>query len=247
MTEKSYEASDAALVVKQYRDIRNRVREACERAGRPVDEVTLVGVTKTVDPFLINAVLDDGLNAIGENRVQEYLGKKEELHLDGVARYLIGHLQTNKVKAIVGQVDMIQSVDSVRLAKAIDKASADLGIVTPVLVEVNIGNEDSKSGIAAEEAEAFLREISEFSHISVQGMMTIPPISDSEAKKRQYFSKMRQLFIDIRSKNIDNISMSVLSMGMSDDFEIAIEEGSTMVRVGTAIFGRRQYAVKTEN
>ncbi len=242
MTEKSFEAYDLQAVVGQYRDICDRVKAACARVGRSSDEVTLVGVTKTVDPALINAVLDDGLKAIGENRVQEYLGKKDALHLDGAARYLIGHLQTNKVKAIVGQVDMIQSVDSLKLAKAIDKASADLGIVTPILVEVNIGNEASKSGVSAEETEALLRAIAAFSHISVQGLMTIPPISDSEAKKRQYFSKMHQLFIDIRSKNIDNISMSVLSMGMSDDFELAIEEGSTMVRVGTAIFGRRHYA-----
>ena len=243
MTEKLYGDCDTQAVVSQYRAIVQRVKAACDRAGRSHGEVTLVGVTKMVDPVLINAVLDDGLSAIGENRVQEYLGKKEALHLDGVRRYLIGHLQTNKVKAIVGQVDMIQSVDSVRLAKAIDKAAADLGMVMPILVEVNIGNEESKSGVAAEELEAMLREIADFSHISVQGLMTIPPISDSDAKKRQYFSKMHQLFIDIRSKNIDNISMSVLSMGMSDDFELAIEEGSTMVRVGTAIFGRRAYAL----
>ncbi len=245
MTEKLFADCDIAAVVSQYRDVCRRVKDACERVGRSPEEVILVGVTKTVDPVLINAVLDDGLTAIGENRVQEYLSKRDALHLDGVDRYLIGHLQTNKVKAIVGQVDMIQSVDSVRLAKAVDKAAADLGIVMPVLVEVNIGNEDSKSGVVAEETEALLREMANFPHISVQGLMTIPPISDSDAKKRQYFSKMRHLFIDIRSKNIDNISMSVLSMGMSDDFELAIEEGSTMVRVGTAIFGRRSYPVTT--
>ncbi len=243
MTEKSLTALDLECVVQNYRDVCAKIDAACARAGRHRDEVTLIGVTKTVDPALINAVLDDGLTAIGENRVQEYLGKCDELHLDGVKRYLIGHLQTNKVKAIVGKVDMIQSVDSVRLAAAIDKVSAEKGIVTPVLVEVNIGEEDSKSGVFEAEAEKMIREIAAFSHISVQGLMTIPPISSFEAKKREYFSKMRQLFIDIRSKNIDNISMNVLSMGMSDDYELAIEEGSTMVRVGTAIFGRRQYTV----
>ncbi len=241
MTEKSSTTYNLDRVVAQYREIEDRIAAACERAGRDRKEVTLIGVTKTVDADRINAVLDAGLCHIGENRVQEYLGKRDSLHLDGVSRHLIGHLQTNKVKAIVGEVDMIQSVDSVRLAHMIDSVSAQKGIVTPILVEVNIGQEESKSGVFASEAEQLLREIASFSHISVQGLMTIPPISDSEAKKRQYFSKMRELFIDIRGKNIDNISMNVLSMGMSDDFEIAVEEGSTMVRVGTAIFGHRQY------
>lgn len=241
MTERSYDERDLKQIAEQYEAIRERVREACRRAGRKENEVTLIGVTKTVDAPLINAALDAGLSAIGENRVQEYLGKRDLLHLDGVQRHLIGHLQTNKVRAIVGQVDMIQSVDSVRLAAAIDKASAQLGIVTPILAEINIGNEESKAGIDAMETERFLTEIAAFSNISVQGLMTIPPISDSEAKKRHYFSKMSQLFIDIRGKNIDNISMNILSMGMSDDFELAIEEGSTMVRVGTAMFGRRSY------
>ena len=241
MTERSYDERDFQQIAEQYAAIRDRVKEACRRAGRNENDVTLIGVTKTVDAPLINAALDAGLSAIGENRVQEYLGKKDMLHLDGVQRHLIGHLQTNKVRAIVGQVDMIQSVDSVRLAAAIDKASAQLGIVTPILAEINIGNEESKAGIDAAQTERFLTEIAGFSNISVQGLMTIPPISDSEAKKRHYFSKMSNLFIDIRTKNIDNISMNILSMGMSDDFELAIEEGSTMVRVGTAMFGRRLY------
>ncbi len=243
MTEKSYADKDFQTVVSQYLSIRERVETACAKAGRSSDEVTLVGVTKTVDARLINAALDAGLTAIGENRVQEYLSKKDELHLDGVARYLIGHLQTNKVRAIVGQVDMIQSVDSLKLAAAIDRVSAEKQMITPVLVEVNIGEEASKDGICAANAEELLRQMAAFDHISVQGLMTIPPISDSEAKKRHYFSKMHQLFIDIQSKKIDNISMNVLSMGMSDDFEEAIAEGSTMVRVGTAIFGRRFYPV----
>lgn len=243
MTEKSYNARDIEQIVSQYHAIRERVETACAHAGRSSKEVTLVGVTKTVDAPLINAALDAGLSAIGENRVQEYLAKKDDLHLDGVDRYLIGHLQTNKVRAIVGQVDMIQSVDSLKLASAIDRISAEKRIVTPILVEVNIGEEASKDGIGADNLEELLCELSPFEHISVQGLMTIPPISDTDAKKRHYFSKMHQLFIDIQSKKIDNISMNVLSMGMSDDFEQAIAEGSTMVRVGTAIFGRRFYPV----
>ncbi len=241
MTEKSYNARDFEQIVSQYHAIRERVETACAHAGRSSGEVTLVGVTKTVDAPIINAALDAGLSAIGENRVQEYLSKKDDLHLDGVKRYLIGHLQTNKVRAIVGQVDMIQSVDSLKLARAIDRVSAEKGIITPILVEVNIGDEVSKDGISADNLEDLLCELSPFEHISVRGLMTIPPISDTDAKKRHYFSKMHQLFIDIQSKKLDNISMNVLSMGMSDDFEQAIAEGSTMVRVGTAIFGRRFY------
>lgn len=241
MTEKSYEERELSQIVSQYLAVREQVEAACAHAGRPSSEVTLVGVTKTVDAPFINAALDAGLTAIGENRVQEYLSKKDELHLDGVARYLIGHLQTNKVRSIVGQVDMIQSVDSFKLASAIERVSAEKGLVTPVLVEVNIGGEESKDGIDAAALEELLYQIAPFEHISVQGLMTIPPISETEAKKRHYFSKMHQLFIDIRSKKIDNISMNVLSMGMSDDFVQAIAEGSTMVRVGTAIFGRRWY------
>lgn len=243
MTERSYSENDCLRIVSQYRAVRENVEAACARCGRSSKDVTLIGVTKTVSPALINAALAAGLTHIGENRVQEYLAKKDELMLDGVTRHLIGHLQTNKVKAIVGEVDMIQSVDSLRLAAAIDTAAAARGIVMPVLVEVNIGEEESKSGVRAEETEELLRQIASFSHIAVQGLMTVPPISDTEAKKRHYFSKMRQLFIDIRSKNIDNITMNVLSMGMSDDYEYAIAEGSTMVRVGTAIFGRRQYTL----
>ncbi len=243
MTARSYDEQQCNQVISQYMTVRECVENACARYGRNPAEVTLVGVTKTVDPVLINAALEAGLSHIGENRVQEYLLKKDDLMLDGVTRHLIGHLQTNKVKMIVGEVDMIQSVDSLRVASAIESAAAAKGIVMPILVEVNIGEEESKDGISATQAEELLHQIASFSHLSVQGLMTIPPISDTEAKKRHYFSKMHQLFIDIRSKNIDNISMNVLSMGMSDDFEQAIAEGSTMVRVGTAIFGTRQYAI----
>ncbi|MGN0171279.1 MAG: YggS family pyridoxal phosphate-dependent enzyme [Acutalibacteraceae bacterium] len=240
MTEKSF-TDEQKQVIRQYEAVCERLEKACLSAGRKREEVTLIGVTKTVSPDLINAAIAAGLSDIGENRVQEYLSKKDSLNLNGVKTHLIGHLQTNKVKQIVGTVDMIQSVDSVRLAAVIDKASFEKGIVTPVLMEVNIGSEESKSGVSAEETEQLLTEIAEFSHISVRGLMTVPPISENEAKKRYYFSKMRELFIDIRSKNIDNISMDILSMGMSNDFESAVAEGATMVRVGTAIFGHRVY------
>ncbi len=243
MMEKSFKEHDIARIASQYQQVRENIDRACARVGRSADEVTLIGVSKTVDPFLINAAIDAGLTAIGENRVQEYLSKMDELHLDHVQRHLIGHLQTNKVRAIVGKVDMIQSVDSLKLATMIDRVSAERGIRTPILVEVNIGEEESKSGIEASQTEELVTKLSELRNISVEGLMTVPPISETEAKKRYYFSKMHDLFIDIRSKNIDNISMRILSMGMSDDYEEAIAEGATMVRVGTAIFGRRFYAV----
>ncbi len=221
--------------------IREQIQTACARAGRPSDSVELLAVTKTVSPLLINEAIEAGVTAIGENRVQEYLGKKGDLHLDGVQTHLIGHLQTNKVKSIVGQVDMMQSVDSERLASAIGKASVAQGITTNVLLEVNIGREPQKSGVLPEELPQLLETVSALDGISVQGLMTVPPILDTEYEKRKIFSEMYQLFVDIRAKKLDNINMNILSMGMSGDFTEAILEGATTVRVGTAIFGYRQY------
>ncbi len=228
------------------RDNLNRIEEqvcaACAAAGRRREEVTLMAVTKTVAPELIQAVLDAGVTCIGENRVQEYLAKRDSLSLQGVECHLIGHLQSNKVRRIVGQVDMIQSVDSVRIAKVIADAAKDTprGSVD-VLVEVNIGGEESKSGVASEELLPLLQEISVFEGIRVRGLMTIPPILQSETEKLTIFSKMHKLFIDIQGKKVDNVSMELLSMGMSSDFAEAIRAGSTMIRVGSAIFGERQY------
>ena len=200
-----------------------------------------MAVTKTVESVYINKVMDLGADLIGENRVQEYLGKKDELHLDNVEKHLIGHLQTNKVKQIVGEVDMIESVDSVKLATEINRVSKNKGLVTNILVEVNVGKEDSKSGIYIEQLEELLNEIALMSNIKVKGLMTIPPICDSEKEVSQYFSAMYQSFIDIRDKKIDNIDMEILSMGMSGDFEAAIANGSNIVRVGSSIFGARKY------
>ena len=223
-----------------YRRIKDNVREAAVRAGRNPDDVRLMCVTKTVDAEYINPVLDDGADLIGENRVQEFLSKRDSLHLEKVEKHLIGHLQTNKVKQIVGEVDMIESVDSLHLAKEISKQSVKKGIVSNILVEVNIGEEDSKSGIFLPALEELLCEISKLQNISVKGLMTIPPICE-ESEARKYFELMHKTFIDIRNKNLDNISMDILSMGMSGDYEAAIAEGSNIVRVGSAIFGARQY------
>ena len=222
--------------------IEQDIQNACAAAGRRREEVTLMAVTKTVDAARINTAIAAGVTHIGENRVQEFLEKQNELHLDGVQAHLIGHLQTNKVRRIVGQVDMIQSVDSERLARAIATAAADTERgYTDVLVEVNIGNEESKSGVPAEELVPLLETIGQFSGIRVRGLMAIPPILRTEAEKRAVFHQMYKLFIDIRGKNMDNITMEILSMGMSMDYVEAIREGSTMVRIGSAIFGERNY------
>ncbi len=223
-----------------YKRVKSQVEEAAVKAGRDISDVRLMCVTKTVEAQYINPVLDCGADLIGENRVQEFLGKKDDLHLDGVEKHLIGHLQTNKVRQIVGKVDMIESVDSLKLAREIAKQSAKIETVTDVLVEVNVGKEESKSGVYAEELEELLYQIAELDAIRVRGLMTIPPICD-EDEARKYFAQVHSLFIDIGAKRINNINMDILSMGMSSDYEAAILEGSNIVRVGSAIFGARKY------
>ncbi len=223
------------------RTVEDNIAEACARAGRARDEVRLLAVTKTVDADRINQAIALGVKQIGENRVQEFLGKKDALHLADVQAHLIGHLQTNKVRQIVGQVDMIQSVDSERLAQAISRVSVERGIVTPILIEVNIGGEEAKSGVEPDRLEELLEKIHGFEGIKVRGLMTVPPILTKESEKRAIFSKMYQLFVDNRAKKLDNIDMLELSMGMSGDYVEAILEGSTIVRVGSAIFGARHY------
>lgn len=224
-----------------YARIRETMAKACADAGRAEDAVSLLAVTKTVEPARINRAIELGVTQIGENRVQEFLGKRDSLHLEGIGVHLIGHLQTNKVRQIVGLADLIESVDSVRVAEAISAASQKLDRVTDVLVEVNIGREEAKSGILPEELESLLEQISSFPGIHVRGLMTVPPILHTESEKRRIFSQMRELFIDMKGKNIDNVNMGVLSMGMSSDYREAILEGATLVRVGSALFGRRTY------
>lgn len=228
-------------VEENYKRVLENVKESAVKAGRSESDVRLMCVTKTVEPVYINKAIELGADLIGENRVQEYLGKRDELNLNGVERHLIGHLQTNKVKQIVGEVDMIESVSSVKLAKEISKVSLQKGIVTNCLVEVNVGKEESKSGIFLEELEETLCEIAELPAIKIKGLMTIPPICETPDEARRYFAMLRQSFIDIKDKKTDNIDMEILSMGMSGDYEAAVAEGSNIVRVGSAIFGARQY------
>lgn len=228
-------------VEENYKRVLENVKESAVKAGRSESDVRLMCVTKTVEPAYINKAIELGADLIGENRVQEYLGKRDELNLNGVERHLIGHLQTNKVKQIVGEVDMIESVSSVKLAKEISKVSLQKGIVTNCLVEVNVGKEESKSGIFLEELEETLCEIAQLPAIKIKGLMTIPPICETPDEARRYFAMLRQSFIDIKDKKTDNIDMEILSMGMSGDYEAAVAEGSNIVRVGSAIFGARQY------
>ncbi len=226
--------------IENYKRIKENVAETAVKAGRNENDVRLMCVTKTVESEYINPVLDIGADLIGENRVQEYVGKLDTLHLDGVEKHIIGHLQTNKVKYIAGRVDMIESVDSIKLANAIDKEFKKVDAVANVLVEVNIGKEESKSGTELEMLDELIYQIAELPNVKIKGLMTIPPICDDN-EVRAYFSKMHKAFEDIKSKHINNVDMDILSMGMSGDYELAVLEGSNIVRVGSAIFGARKY------
>ena len=221
--------------------IREDIAEAALKSGRNVDDISLMAVTKTVESEFINHAISCGISMIGENKVQEFLLKEPELKLENCKAHLIGHLQSNKVKKIVGKVDTIQSVDTVSIAKEIGKRSVESGIITKVLLEVNVGNEDSKFGFSSDELFERACEISEIDGVSVDGLMCVAPICEKDAEIRSIFSNMHRMFIDIRSKKMDNINMNVLSMGMSGDYKEAILEGANLVRIGSAIFGARIY------
>lgn len=236
MTEKT---SDL-VVLENLKVIRDKVAAAAEKSGRKAGDVRIMAVTKTVAPELVNVAINNGINLLGENRVQEYLDKKDS-YVPKTETHFIGHLQTNKVKYIIDKVSMIQSVDSIKLAKEISKNALKNNLTMDVLVEINIGDEESKSGIEAEKAEELIREIAQLEAIRVKGIMSIPPICDNKEQSLNYFSRLRQIFVDISAKNIDNVYMEYLSMGMSQDFEAAIEMGANIVRIGSALFGQRQY------
>ena len=224
-----------------YKLINERIAEAAQKVGKKREDITFLAATKTVDALTINHAISLGLDHIGENRVQELLSKYEDYDLSNCSLQFIGHLQTNKVRQIVGKVDLIQSVDSLKLAQEIAAQSLKRNLTTDILVEVNIGREENKSGVFDENLEELLTQIAQIHGISVQGLMTIPPVCDNKQKISEYFNKMHRLFIDISQKKLDNINMSILSMGMSDDYYEAILEGATMVRIGSALFGARNY------
>lgn len=221
--------------------IRSEIAEAAINSGRNFDDIILMAVTKTVESRFINHAIKNGIRFIGENKVQEFLSKESELILDECKPHLIGHLQSNKVKKIIGKVETIQSVDSVSIAKEIGKRSADIGLNTKILLEVNAGNEDSKFGFGYDEVYERACEISENDGVLIDGLMCVAPVYEKEAEIRTVFSNMHRLFIDIRDKKRDNINMNVLSMGMSGDFKEAILEGANLVRIGSSIFGARVY------
>lgn len=224
-----------------FKTIQENIWNAASSVGKSGSDITFLAATKTVSPEVINYAISLGLDHIGENKVQELLSKYDYYNLEKCSLQFIGHLQTNKVRQIIDKVDLIQSVDSVKLAQEISNQAVKHSRVCDVLVEVNIGKEENKSGVLPEMLEELLNNISNFKGINVKGLMTIPPICDNTQKIRKYFENMHNIFIDISSKKIDNISMDILSMGMSADYREAILEGATMIRVGSALFGPRLY------
>lgn len=226
--------------VENFKKVQERIAAAAVKSGRSERDVKLVTVTKTVASDAIAEVIKAGAKIIGENRVQEMLSKKDDLAALQKETHIIGHLQSNKAKYLPGCVQMIQSIDSKKLASAVSGEFAAAGEKVNVLVEVNIGGEESKSGCAPEEVEGLLYAIKDLPGIQVQGFMAIPPVCEGE-EVRAYFARMYKLFIDMQQKKIDNVNINTLSMGMTGDFESAILEGATMVRVGTGIFGKRIY------
>lgn len=227
-------------LMENFQSVEARIQAACDRAGRSRKEVTLIAVSKTKPVEMLQTIYDAGSRDFGENKVQEMCDKIEQLSTD-IRWHMIGHLQTNKVKYIVGRVSLIHSVDSLHLAQEIEKQAAKLDVIVPILIEVNIAEEESKFGIHKEETISLVREVATLPHIRIQGLMTIAPYVENPEDNRACFRGIKQLSVDIARENIDNVSMDCLSMGMTGDYEVAIEEGATMVRVGTGIFGERNY------
>ena len=221
--------------------IRENMAQAARAAGRDPKEILLCAATKMNDAEAVRQAVAAGVDCCGENRVQELMQKLPQGAYEGAPVHFIGHLQTNKVKQVVGAVDLIQSVDRLELLQCIQKEAAKQGLVQDILLEVNVGHEESKSGFSLEEASQMAAEMAEYPNVRLRGLMAIPPISQKPGDNCRYFAQMRNLFVDISAKKYDNVSMDCLSMGMSDDYADAIAEGSTMIRVGTAIFGPRNY------
>lgn len=231
------------MLKENYDAVCENIKQACKRAGRSRDEVTLIAVSKTKPLSDVEELISEtSARDFGENKVQELISKYENVSTK-VNWHMIGHLQTNKVKYIVDKVCMIHSVDSLNLAQTIEKEAAKHDVKVNVLIEVNVAEEESKFGVHVNETENLIRQISLFPHICVRGLMTIAPFVENPEDNRVYFRKLKDLLLDINSKNIDNVDMDVLSMGMTNDYEVAIEEGATMVRVGTGIFGARNYNI----
>ena len=222
-------------------DVEAKIVKACENSGRQRDDVTLIAVSKTKPVETLKEAYDLGVRVFGENKVQELTDKYEALPKD-IQWHMIGHLQRNKVKYIIDKVALIHSVDSIRLAETIEKEAAKHNITANILIEVNVAKEESKFGLMPEELEELIDKIKDFNHIQVKGLMTIAPFVENPETNREIFRSLRKLSVDISNKNVDNVNVSILSMGMTNDYTVAVEEGATMVRVGTGIFGARNYA-----
>ena len=231
-----------SMLLDNLNDVEKRIQAACDRSGRKREEVLLVAVSKTKPVEMIEEIMAAGIVEFGENKPQELRDKYEVLPKN-LHFHMIGHLQTNKIKYVIDRAVLIHSIDSIRLAEAVNAEAKKHGRIMPVLVEVNVAQEESKSGFLVEETEEAIREIAKLSNIRVEGLMTIAPFVENAEENRQYFVKLRKLSVDIAAKNIDNVTMHHLSMGMTGDYEVAIEEGATMVRVGTGIFGERNYQI----
>lgn len=230
------------MLREQLKEVEGRIQAACTRAGRKREEVTLIAVSKTKPVEVLGEAYDLGVRVFGENKVQELTEKYDALPRD-IHWHMIGHLQTNKVKYIIDKAELIHSVDSLRLAEAIEKEAAKRELTARILVEVNVAEEESKFGIRVDEALPFIEKVAGYPHIHVCGLMTIAPFVENPEENRLIFKNLHKLSVDIAGKNIDNVNVNILSMGMTNDYEVAIEEGATIVRVGTGIFGARDYTV----
>lgn len=229
------------MIKKNINIVKENIARACEKAGRSQDEVTLIAVSKTKPCSLLQEAYDCGSRDFGENKVQELVEKHKVLP-ENIRWHMIGHLQRNKVKQIVDKVALIHSVDSIRLAESIEQEAAKKDVMVSVLLEVNVAEEESKYGFKVEEVIPAATQIAAFPHIQIQGLMTIAPFVDNPEENRPVFAELRNLSLNLAKENLPNVSMDILSMGMTNDYEVAIEEGATMVRVGTGIFGERNYA-----
>lgn len=220
-------------------NIRQKIGQAAQGCGRSPQEITLIGVSKRKPAVLIQNAIDAGHRDFGENYIQEAIEKIDELGKENACWHFIGHLQSNKAKFAVKYFDLIHTVDKVKLAREINKQAAKINKVQDILLQINIAQEETKSGASAAQVIDIVREISQFDHISLKGLMCMPPFFDDPEQAREYFKAVKQISLDIQKEDLDNVSMTHLSMGMSNDFAVAVEEGATMVRVGTAIFGSR--------
>ena len=230
------------MVAEQLQNVRAEIRKACEKSGRNPEEVTLIAVSKTKPISMIREAMDAGQTIFGENKVQELCTKYEELPKN-LEWHLIGHLQRNKVKYIADKAALIHSVDSLKLAEEISKEALKKNVTVNILIEVNVAEEESKFGVSVEETPVLVEEIAKLPGIHIQGLMTIAPYTTDPEENRPVFRTLKKLAVDIKKKNIDNVCMDVLSMGMTGDYQVAVEEGATLVRVGTGIFGERNYEV----